>query len=976
MKCKSPKKLLSLLLVFVMAVTTMAVPAMAADVERSVTVTYNGTQVFREDYPDGYVIQNVALADIGVGVDVSISINSDAAATPSRPISMTGKLTNGTSYRLTENSSRVVSLSTDNGIKDDMTIAITTTPHNYTITANSGPKGFKSDLGSTGNPTCTVSTPTQSVEGNTGWSVTFTPNAGMNITHLNIRSALNGQNVVAISTNSVTVGNTKVAIEKAANGMVTVSSTHAADNLYITALTGEKPAQYTLSVATDGHSVADVASATMDVGSTRKVTFTADPGYLIDSISIVDGGKNATLNMVANSVSVNGHSYSVARSLDGKVVLSVPAISANVSVSASASANKAYLQIEKSSDVDCNYSGISYLDKGNYYNIRLDPDDDTEITSVKIESATDSAVVKPGDYRFVLDGVYYSVDNRYDTGMTLYINSMPGNLKVTVNDKDAYHTVTLYADGGADYEDYDDELRVEDGGSTTFAFVPDSGNTIEELVFTYQGHTYKVDSDDSYIRINGTRCPITWESNGRVVVTLYNVEFDITVKANTDYDGKDYVVTVQTDGGATYSGSSKVYVDSGTSKTITFTPSGRYSIQELVITRKGSTYRVDRGDSYITINGTRHSVTWASSGKVSITLKNITADMSVTANTTYGGTATTSYKVTKSEDSHSTISLSTNSSTVYAGQALTVTVTPDNNYYLRSVTLKLGSTTKTLYTTTNSFVYNGYTYSVYHYSDGSMSIYFPELSNDLTVTSKTTRGTDPNLNDVVISTPVTTPDTTSNYHSAYIAGYGNGLFMPYGTTTRAQALVMLVRAFYGATDTSVAQSYASSPFNDVPSNAWYAPYVAYAYNQGILTGTHGVGSNFRPQEPITRAEYTEWACRFMGIVPSGIGGYNFSDVPANHWASSTIAYAASQGWVNGYGDGTFVPDRTITRAALVSITNRVLGRKADWSYISSNYYGLTTFTDVPATFWAYADIMEAANGHYYTNYSGVETWNY
>lgn len=976
MKRKSPKKLLSLLLVFVMAVTTMAVPAMAADVERSITVTYNGTQVFRENYPDGYLLRNVALADIGVGVDASISVNGGAATTPSRPISMTGTLANGTSYRLSEDASRVVSLSTDRGIKDNMTIVITTTPHNYTVTANSGPKGFKSDLGSTGNPTCTVSAPTQDVEGNAGWSVTFTPNAGLDITHLNIRGALNGQNIVSVNTNKVTVGSTQVTIEKAASGVVTVSSAHAADNLYITALTGEKPAQYTLNVATDGHSVADVTSISMDAGSTKKVTFTSDPGYLIDSISIVDGGKSTTLNMTSDSVSVNGHSYGVTRSLDGNVVLSIPSISANVSISASSSANKAYLQVEKDSDIDCNYAGISYLDKGGYYSIRLDPYNDSEIISVKVESATDSTVIKPGDYRFVLDGVYYSVDNRYDTSMTLLISSMPGNLKVTVNSKDTYHTVTLRADGGADYEGRDDELRVEDGESATFAFVPNNGNTIETLSFTYEGNTYRVDSRDSYIRINGTRCPITWENNGRVVVTLYNVEFDITVKANTDYDGRDYVVTVRADGGATYSGSGLVYVDSGANKTITFTPNGRYSIQELVITRKGSTYRVDRGDSYVTINGTRHSVNWMSNGKVSITLKNITADMSVTANTTHGGIASSSYKVTKNEDGHSTISFSTNSSTVYTDQPLTVTIAPDRNYYLTSVTLKLGGATKTLYTTTNSFTHNGRTYQVSHYADGSMSVYFPELPDDLVVSSQTRRRTDPSRNDIIISTPSVTPNPTNNYHIAYISGYGDGRFGPYNTTTRAGAVVMLMRAFYGATDTSVAQSYAYSPFSDVPANAWYAPYIAYAYNQGILTGLHGVGTNFRPLEPITRAEYTELACRLMGVVPTAGNAYLFRDVPSSHWANGTVAYAVSQGWVNGYGNGLFAPDSTITRAALVTITNRVLGRKADWNYITSNYYGLTTFIDVPTSFWAYADIMEAANGHYYTRASGVESWGY
>ena len=81
------------------------------------------------------------------------------------------------------------------------------------------------------------------------------------------------------------------------------------------------------------------------------------------------------------------------------------------------------------------------------------------------------------------------------------------------------------------------------------------------------------------------------------------------------------------------------------------------------------------------------------------------------------------------------------------------------------------------------------------------------------------------------------------------------------------------------------------------------------------------------------------------------------------------------GWINGYADGTFRPDNTITRAEVTAIANRMLGRSADQDYIDDHQQELTQFTDVSPYYWAYYDIMEAVNEHSSTKQNGVESWS-
>lgn len=104
----------------------------------------------------------------------------------------------------------------------------------------------------------------------------------------------------------------------------------------------------------------------------------------------------------------------------------------------------------------------------------------------------------------------------------------------------------------------------------------------------------------------------------------------------------------------------------------------------------------------------------------------------------------------------------------------------------------------------------------------------------------------------------------------------------------------------------------------------------------------------------------------------------YSDINAGYWAFKQITYAANQGWITGYVDGTFKPDNTITRCEVVALTNRILGRTTK----SITVYGasgnrMTHYSDVSVDFWAYTAIMEATNDHYVrqVNHLG-ETWEY
>lgn len=204
-------------------------------------------------------------------------------------------------------------------------------------------------------------------------------------------------------------------------------------------------------------------------------------------------------------------------------------------------------------------------------------------------------------------------------------------------------------------------------------------------------------------------------------------------------------------------------------------------------------------------------------------------------------------------------------------------------------------------------------------------------------------------------------------HLAFLSGYANGTFGPDRNMTRAEVTTMFARLL---TEKMAADQTYSNTFSDVAKSHWAANYIGYMQQFGIITG-YADGS-FRPDASVTRAEFAAIASRFEKLTE---GTKSFSDVPSSHWAAKYINFAATRGWVNGYADGTFRPNNSITRAEVAAVTCRLLERNADQSYIRSHLSELRAFTDVNESHWAYWYTIEAANGHDYTKSGSSETWS-
>ena len=204
-------------------------------------------------------------------------------------------------------------------------------------------------------------------------------------------------------------------------------------------------------------------------------------------------------------------------------------------------------------------------------------------------------------------------------------------------------------------------------------------------------------------------------------------------------------------------------------------------------------------------------------------------------------------------------------------------------------------------------------------------------------------------------------------HFAFLVGYDDGTFGPGRNMTRAEVATMFANLL---TQRMEANKTYPNTFHDVPKDFWAANYIGYVQQFGIISG-YADGS-FRPNAPVTRAEFAVIASRFEKLTE---GGKHFTDVTSAHWAAKYIDFAATRGWVTGYADGTFKPENPITRAEVAAVTCRLLERSADQGYIRSHLNELRTFADLTEDHWAYWYAMETANGHDYVKSGSSESWS-
>ena len=300
--------------------------------------------------------------------------------------------------------------------------------------------------------------------------------------------------------------------------------------------------------------------------------------------------------------------------------------------------------------------------------------------------------------------------------------------------------------------------------------------------------------------------------------------------------------------------------------------------------------------------------------------------------------------ITATADEHGKIA-PTGDVAVPKGESKTFTITPDSGYHIKDVLVDGKSV-------------------------GAVGTYtFENVVDNHTIHATFARKHTPTP-----STPtVEIPDDdalglNTTDHFAYIVGYGNGEVRPQNNITRAEVATIFFRLL--TDDVRDENLTKTNRYSDVAATSWYNTAVSTLSSMGIITGYPD--GTFRPNAAITRAEFAAIAARFDNDGDKTAA--KFSDI-ASHWAKDEISIAYNNGWITGYPNSTFGPQRDITRAETMTLVNRVLNRQPETE--DDLLPNMTVWTDnANPKAWYYLAVQEATNSHYYkfkTN-SKYEQW--
>lgn len=273
------------------------------------------------------------------------------------------------------------------------------------------------------------------------------------------------------------------------------------------------------------------------------------------------------------------------------------------------------------------------------------------------------------------------------------------------------------------------------------------------------------------------------------------------------------------------------------------------------------------------------------------------AEREVHVNVWPSGSAVNSVTVPEQPE-HGTISVSPSSAS--EGKTVTITITPDEGYGVRSVTV----TGK-----------NGKNISVTALDNGKYSFIMPGTA--VTIEAELVP-----LRDIITFTDV---PANAYYADAVNWAVLNGVtkgtsettFSPDASCTRAQAVTFLGRAAG-----SPAPKSSAMPFTDVDADAYYHDAVLWAVEQDITNGTSD--TTFRPNATCTRAQIVTFLWRSQASPAAGAVN-PFADVADNAYYAEAVKWAVLEGVTSGTTATTFSPNDSCTRAQIVTFLYRCLG---------------------------------------------------
>lgn len=525
----------------------------------------------------------------------------------------------------------------------------------------------------------------------------------------------------------------------------------------------------------------------------------------------------------------------------------------------------------------------------------------------------------------IKSGSYPSFDaTTGGTGSEKHISILEGSEKIDVSNVEnkiviiSPSTTAMVVEGDNAYlydtlQDAVDAKGHSESGSTT---------TIQLMKAVGDAESLAVDETDSFT--------LTSYAEGNTFTGTIVDQFGNTIGAAESQSWtptvSNGIATVPEGGSITTQGGTIITAGSGQDQTPSVNKDGTITVPA------GATVQESGGPVVIAPEG---GLVVGSDGKIIVSATDIKLDrdtLNLYSNTT-PNTATLVATVTP-ENTTDAVEWESSDSTIASVKNGLVTAHKDGT---ATITAKAGEETASCIVTVSTYHYTGkysYEISVAQPDNGSVAVdKYATEGETVTITATPDDGY-----------MLDTLSVIAGGKELEVTDNGDGTY----SFTMPSGKVSITAAFAEEPSTTVADI-----FNDVVPGAWYTDAVQYAYDNGLMTGTSA--TTFEPNTTTTRGMIVSMLHRLEGSP--AVGSADFSDVAGGDWYADPVAWAASEGIVGGYGDGTFGPNDPITREQMASI----LYRYADYKGLDvSARASLDAYSDADSVSpWA-SDVMSWA----------------
>ena len=589
---------------------------------------------------------------------------------------------------------------------------------------------------------------------------------------------------------------------------------------------------------------------------------------------------------------------------------------------------------EETGNARVNGNESGQVSRGKNISLSVVPEDGYRLSSLIVQYGTIKETLTAGNSDWNGLHVTWNAKGESTVSGELYDNL---DVKAVVEEIPIVYKLTVDVDDGLERDRPSSRVTSVGQGETCEVRVSTRpGYIISDCTVAYGKSYASWAAGQTFLTMGNDRVQVH-EKAGKVWFLLPEMYVDTVVTFSTSYDENN--IPIETDEGT------RINIDTNCGKTVArgddvkfyvSTTSGRYSVQKITLTVGDSSGSANPSDGEIRVGRKNYEIENVGGGEYVVYVDNVTEPVKLSA-TSSGSSSVSRPYLTINSSSHMKITKSVSSSRIDAGDDVTFYFTPDTNYQIDEITVKMGDNSRTVGAKKTSIRVGSTTYQMSRNSNGVVSVYLTDIDQNVTVSGRAYYSKDP-----VTSTNTIRLNTSSR--SAFINGYSDGTFRPENFMTRAEAVVML----YRMCTVNSENNYSTSVFSDVPLGMWCTQEVNAFARAGIIDQT----TYFYPDQYITRGELTEMLYRLSGSPSVGSSVTRFSDVSGTS-NSSAIRYATSAGWINGYPDGTFRPYAYIARSEVATMMTRGLNRSSGGGGIS--------YKDVPYTYWAYRYIQLASS---------------